>query len=74
MDLLNLQRAIDRIVENRLKTAFEEGKFDNLPGRGKPLAHVDQPFDEFWWVRNWAERERLKESQLLKQRPKRRFR
>jgi hypothetical protein len=25
------------LVENRIKEAFEEGKFDNLPGSGRPL-------------------------------------
>ena len=32
------RRAIDRISENRIQTAIEEGQFDNLPGFGKPPA------------------------------------
>lgn len=68
MDLLDLQRAIDRIVENRLKAAYDEGKFKNLPGRGRPLTDINEPFNEYWWVRKWIERERLKESQLQRKR------
>src|SRR5262245_13307381 len=31
----------DRIVEERIQRAQEEGVFDNLPGRGKPLVLDD---------------------------------
>jgi DnaJ homolog subfamily C member 28 len=30
-------------VEEQLRKAIEEGKFDNLPGKGKPLHIVDNP-------------------------------
>jgi hypothetical protein len=30
-------RAVQRIVEERIRKAQEEGLFDNLPGKGKPL-------------------------------------
>jgi hypothetical protein len=31
----------ERIVEERIKEAMEKGEFDNLPGKGKPLAVED---------------------------------
>jgi len=67
MDLINLQRAIKRTVENRLNTAFKEGEFDNLPARGKPLADLNEPVDDFWWIRHWIKREKLKAAQLAKE-------
>jgi Domain of unknown function (DUF1992) len=39
MDFLN------KIVEQRIQKAQEEGVFDNLPGKGKPLQ-----FDDDTWV------------------------
>lgn len=38
------RRAVRDIVEQRIQEAREEGKFDNLPGAGKPL-HLD---DDVW--------------------------
>ncbi len=32
---------LQRIVEERIQKAQEEGAFDNLPGKGKPLAFDD---------------------------------
>lgn len=40
------------LVERRIVEAMEAGKFDNLPGTGRPL-HIDQPpakNAELWWV------------------------
>jgi hypothetical protein len=33
-----------RIAERKIQEAIEEGKFDNLPGKGKPLNLDDDPF------------------------------
>ena len=33
--------AFDRLVEEKLQEAIEEGLFDDLPGRGRPLALED---------------------------------
>ena len=38
--MLNLYK----IVENRIKEAIEQGKFDNLEGKGKPLVFEDDSF------------------------------
>lgn len=49
--------AIERISENRVLHAMEQGDFDNLPGFGKPLPGIDEPYDPNWWVRQWMRRE-----------------
>ncbi len=54
-------KAIAIIAEDRIREAMEQGKFDNLPGTGKPLRDLDDPVDEFWWLRKWFQRERLNE-------------
>jgi DnaJ family protein C protein 28 len=36
-------------IEEQIRSAIEAGKFDNLPGKGKPL-HLDQnPFEDPEW-------------------------
>jgi len=39
----------DIVVENKLKEAFEAGKFDNLPGKGKPLNLNENPHEPEAW-------------------------
>jgi len=46
-------------VERQIREAAERGEFDNLPGAGKPIADLDKPHDELWWVRQKLEREQL---------------
>jgi len=50
---------VERIAENRILQAMEEGAFDDLPGTGQPIADIDEPYDPLWWVRQWMRRERL---------------
>ena len=38
----NWQKSIDQQIEEALR----EGKFDNLPGKGKPLKLNDNPFQD----------------------------
>src|SRR4051812_13875277 len=38
---------------------MERGEFDDLPGKGKPIADLDQPHDEMWWVREKLRREEV---------------
>jgi len=45
--------------------AQERGDFDNLPGKGKPLAGLNEPDDELWWVRRYISREGLSSDALL---------
>lgn len=42
-----------RLAEQRMVEAIDAGAFDNLSGAGKPLADLDEPYDELWWVRKW---------------------
>jgi hypothetical protein len=46
---------IDRVI----REAQERGEFDNLPGSGKPLAGIDEPYDENWWLKELVRREQI---------------
>jgi hypothetical protein len=46
-------------VERQIREASERGEFDNLPGAGKPIADLDKPHDELWWVKQKLRRENL---------------
>ncbi|MEM5790044.1 MAG: DnaJ family domain-containing protein [Syntrophobacteraceae bacterium] len=37
----NIFEAFDKIAEEKIRRAMEEGEFDNLPGKGKPLKLED---------------------------------
>ncbi|MEU6077442.1 DUF1992 domain-containing protein [Micromonospora sp. NPDC047074] len=52
-------------VEARIRTAQEQGEFDNLPGTGKPIPGRGQPYDESWWIRSFLEREKIPTDLLL---------
>lgn len=36
-------------VEEQIRRAMEEGQFDNLPGKGKPLHLEENPFEDPEW-------------------------
>ena len=38
-------------VDKQIYDAQQRGEFDNLAGKGKPLADIDEPLDELWWVK-----------------------
>ncbi|KRV48540.1 molecular chaperone DnaJ [Wenjunlia vitaminophila] len=46
-------------VDKQIREAEERGAFDNLPGAGKPLTGLDQPYDELWWIREKMDRENV---------------
>jgi hypothetical protein len=46
-------------IDQQIREAESRGEFENLPGKGKPLALLDQPDDELWWVRGWLRRENV---------------
>jgi hypothetical protein len=46
-------------VDQQIREAQERGEFENLPGSGKPLPDVDEPYDELWWVKQKLAREGL---------------
>jgi hypothetical protein len=45
--------------ERLIREGIERGEFDGLPGAGKPLAGLDEPHDEMWWVNDKLRREEL---------------
>jgi hypothetical protein len=53
------------LIDEQIRMAQERGDFDNLPGKGKPLAGLDEPDDELWWVRRYISREGLSADALL---------
>ena len=46
-------------IERQIRESIERGEFDNLPGSGQPLAGLDGPHDEEWWVKQKLRRERV---------------
>jgi hypothetical protein len=44
-------------IDKQIREATERGAFDNLPGAGKPIPHLDD--DEMWWVKQLMRREKL---------------
>jgi hypothetical protein len=47
------------LAEHRIREAQAGGEFDNLPGFGKPIPGIDEPYDELWWVKDKLKREGL---------------
>ncbi|KIZ15185.1 DUF1992 domain-containing protein [Streptomyces natalensis] len=46
-------------VDKQIREATERGDFADLPGKGKPLPHLDQPYDELWWIKDKMAREHV---------------
>ncbi|MER7008326.1 DUF1992 domain-containing protein [Dactylosporangium sp. NPDC000555] len=46
-------------VDRQIREAQERGEFDNLPGAGRPLPDHGELYDDDWWVKDLARRERL---------------
>jgi Domain of unknown function (DUF1992) len=46
-------------IDAQIRLAREQGAFDNLPGTGKPLPNLDQPYDPLWWVKQLVQREQV---------------
>ncbi|HEY7091239.1 MAG TPA: DUF1992 domain-containing protein [Tepidisphaeraceae bacterium] len=51
---IDMEGALRRLADRRIEEAMKEGKFDNLPGRGKPLDLEPMPAEEearlLWWA------------------------
>lgn len=47
-------------VERQIRAAQERGDFDDLEGTGRPIADLDRPHDENWWIRR-----KLREEQFV---------
>ncbi|MYX09382.1 DUF1992 domain-containing protein [Streptomyces sp. SID8375] len=46
-------------IDKQIREATERGDFAGLAGAGKPLPHLDQPYDEVWWIKEKMHREHL---------------
>src|SRR5580692_5640153 len=46
-------------VEWTIRKAMGEGEFANLPGAGKPIPGLEEPYREDWWLRSMLKREQL---------------
>ncbi|MGW8376495.1 DUF1992 domain-containing protein [Streptomyces sp. ODS28] len=46
-------------VDRQIREAAERGAFEDLPGKGKPLRGLNEPYDAMWWVRDKMEREQV---------------
>jgi hypothetical protein len=44
-------------IDRQIREGMERGDFEGLPGHGKPIADLDRPRDEMWWVRSKLRRE-----------------
>ena len=51
---VDMESAIRRLAERKIEEAVREGKFDNLPGFGKPLDLEPMPAEENARMRWWA--------------------
>ena len=47
------------LAEKRIREAEAAGEFENLPGFGKPIPGIDEPYDENWWVKEKLKQERI---------------
>ncbi len=47
-------------IDRQIREAQERGDFDDLPGKGAPIADLDRPHDEMWWVNKLLVREEIK--------------
>jgi len=54
-----LAEPFETFVDRQIREAREAGELDNLPGEGQPLAGLDDPPDEMWWVKAKLRREYL---------------
>ncbi|MEU9114929.1 DUF1992 domain-containing protein [Streptomyces sp. NPDC048483] len=51
--------AYETWVDRQIREATERGEFADLPGAGKPLPHLDRPYDELWWIKEKMARENV---------------
>jgi DnaJ-like protein len=49
----------ESFAERQIREAQEAGEFDGLPGSGQPLPGLDEPYDEFWWIKRKLRHEEL---------------
>ena len=53
------EKSWDSWIEELIEQARVDGAFDDLEGKGQPIAGLDAPYDPDWWVKKLLEREKL---------------
>jgi hypothetical protein len=53
------EKSWDSWIEELIEQARVDGTFDDLQGKGQPIAGLDAPYDPDWWVKKLLEREKL---------------
>jgi hypothetical protein len=51
--------SVETWIDRQIRQATERGEFEDLPGAGAPLADLDKPYDEMWWVKRKLRDEQL---------------
>lgn len=46
-------------IDEQIRDATERGEFSDLPGAGKPIPDLDEPYDDTWWIKKKLRRENL---------------
>ena len=46
-------------VEQKIRAGMEDGAFEKLPGKGKPIPGLTEAHDDDWWVKDKLRRERV---------------
>jgi len=46
-------------VDLQVRQAMDRGEFDDLPGKGKPIADLGGHHDPDWWIKKLVERENI---------------
>ena len=49
----------ESFAESRIRIAMEAGAFERLPGAGKPIPDLEEPYDPMWWLKKMIRRENL---------------
>jgi hypothetical protein len=49
----------ESFIEQQIREAMEEGAFDNLEGKGQPIADLGRQYDPDWWAKKLIEREKV---------------
>ncbi|HKI03886.1 MAG TPA: DnaJ family domain-containing protein [Thermoanaerobaculia bacterium] len=51
------RRAVEIVADNRIRESMEHERFEDLPGFGRPIEDIDEPYDPDWWIKKWIRRE-----------------
>ena len=49
----------ESFIEQQIREAMEEGAFDNLQGKGQPIADLGREYDPDWWAKKLVAREKV---------------